>query len=64
MDVVNAQINRRPSRTKANYSPNKSFYCKNYDKYFVYNVLGHDLVKKTQTEVALEATLTKAKNVV
>jgi len=55
MYVVNAQLNRWPSRVKADYSPNQIFYGKRHDKQSVYNVLGMDLVKVAQTEAGLEA---------
>ena len=54
MYVVNAQLNRRPSRVKADYSPNQIFYGKRNDKQSVYNVLGMDLVKVAQTKAGQE----------
>ena len=55
MHVVNAQLNRRPSRVKADYSPNQIFYGKRHNKLSVYNILGHDIVKCAETEAGLEA---------
>jgi hypothetical protein len=55
MHVVNAQMNRRPSRVKANFSPNQIFYGKKHDKHSVYNVLGTRIVKLAETEAGLEA---------
>jgi len=55
MHVVNAQLNTRPSRVKANYSPNQIFYGKRHDKLSVYNILGMSIVKAAETEAGLEA---------
>jgi hypothetical protein len=55
MHVVNAQLNRRPSRVKADYSPNQIFYGKRHDKLSLYNILGRDIVKCAETEAGLEA---------
>jgi hypothetical protein len=55
MHVVNAQLNRRPSRVKADYSPNQIFYGKRHDKLSVYNIVGRDIVKSAETEAGLEA---------
>jgi hypothetical protein len=62
MHVVNASLNRRPSRAKANYSPNQIFYGKNNDKKSVYSVLGDTLVKMAETEAGLEAAYNAIKN--
>ena len=52
--VVSAQMNRRPSRAKANFSPSQIFYGKKHDKHLVYNVLGTRIVKLAETEGGLE----------
>lgn len=57
MCVTNAQLNRCPSRVKADHSPNQIFYGKRHDKLSIYNVMDLlDLLKVTQTEAVLEAT--------
>ena len=55
MHVASAQMNRRPSRAKANFTPNQIFYIKKHDKHSVYNVLGTRIVKLTEMEAGLEA---------
>ena len=62
MHVVNASLNRRPSRAKANYSPNQIFYGKKNDKESVYSVLGHTVVKMAETEAGLEAAYNAIQN--
>jgi hypothetical protein len=62
MHVVNASLNRRPSRAKANYSPNQIFYGKKNDKKSVYSVLGHSVVKMAETEAGLEAAYNAVQN--
>jgi hypothetical protein len=55
MHIVSTQLNRRPSRVKADYSPNQIFYGKRHDKFSVDNILSHDIVKWAEMEAGLEA---------
>ena len=45
MHIVNTKLNRRPSKVKANFSPNQIFYGNKHDKLSVYNILGNDIMK-------------------
>ena len=55
MQIINAQLNSRPSRAKGKFSPNQIFFGKERDKLNPISVLGIDITKLAKTEDGIEA---------